>query len=107
MSPFPPAATLLSGQEGGKIFAQFVHQHRNDPTDRDALAFLEQAAGQDAPVERLELHGGFIGLHFGDDFAWLDLIPHLFLPLDQDSFDHRVGESGHLHQSRHESDSDY
>ena len=72
---------------------------------RHGGAVGDQQLEQHALVERLEVHGGLVGLDLGHEFTGGDLVPLLLLPLAQDALLHRVGELRHFQELSHFGDS--
>ena len=64
-------------------------------------AFRHQNLAERAFVDRLHLHGGFVGLDLGDHVAGFDGVAFLLQPLGEIALLHRRRQRGHEDLSRH------
>ena len=79
-----------------------AEDHRDRLVHLDALrAFGNEDAAERAFVGGLHLHGGLVGLDFGEHIARLHLIAFLLVPLGEVALGHRRRERRHQYLDRH------
>ena len=87
-------------QRGGVLAVGEDHGDRR--IDRDVIgAFRHQNFAERALVDRLHLHGGFVGLDLGDHVAGFDGVAFLLEPLGEVALLHGGRQRGHQDFSGH------
>jgi hypothetical protein len=83
------------GACGGHVLA-LAREDRDPGVHRHIVGVVRhQNLGQNALIDRLDLHGGLIGLDLGQDIAWLHLLALGLQPLGELALLHRGREGGH------------
>ena len=91
----------LAGLDGRGVLA-FGQDHRDRRVDGDVVGtFGDENLAERALVDRLDLHGGLVGLDLGDDVAGFDRVALLLVPLGEVALLHRGRQRGHQHFDRH------
>ena len=85
----------FNGRGGGEGFAGF-DEHGDGGIDLHALGAVgDEDFAEHALIDRLDLHGGLVGLDFGDDIAGADHIAFLFEPARQGALGHGRRQGRH------------
>src|SRR5262249_56438648 len=85
---------------GGVPALAKVHGVRS--VDRHVIGpFRHQNLAEGTFVDRLDLHGGFVGLDLCNDVAGLDRVTFFLVPLGEVALLHGGRERGHQYLSRH------
>ncbi len=88
------------GQRGGVL--ALAQDHGDRRIDRHVVgSFRHQNFSERALVDRLDLHGGFVGLDLGDHVAGFDGVAFFLEPLGEIALLHRGRERGHEDFNRH------
>jgi hypothetical protein len=83
-------------------FFAFAQKHGNGRIDLHAFAaFGNQDLADAAFIDRLEFHGGLVGLDFGENVAGLDGVAFLHQPAGKLALFHGGRQSGHQDVRRH------